>query len=54
MALGTVCTPAVGFATARIDLGERTAEQRLDLEELVEQIAALLTEPQDPLLQISA
>jgi len=36
VALGTLGTPAVGFATARIDLSKRAAEQRLILEELIQ------------------
>jgi len=54
MAFGTVRTPAVGFATAGIDLGEGTSEQGVKLEELIEQIATPLLEPADSSPQKSA
>ena len=47
MTFGAVRTPAVGFATAGIDLGEGTSEQGVKLEELIEQIATPLLEPAD-------
>jgi len=51
MPLGTLGTPAVGFAAASVDLSERTSEQRLDLEELVKQIVAPLSQLSDLLLE---
>jgi hypothetical protein len=54
MAPGTLGAPAVGFATARIDLGKGTAEQWLNVEELIEEVAPSLLEIQDSLLQFRA
>jgi hypothetical protein len=54
MAPGTLGAPAVGFSTARRDLGKGTSEQRLILEELIEQVAPSLLEVQDSLLQFRA
>jgi hypothetical protein len=51
MAPGTVSAPAGGFPAVRKDLGEGAAEQWLNLEELVQQLAALLLEPHDLLLR---
>jgi hypothetical protein len=54
MTSGTLGAPAVGFSTARMDLGKGTSEQRLNLEELIEEVAPSLLEIQDSLLQFRA
>ena len=54
MAPGTLGAPAVGFSTARIDMGKGTSEQWLNLEELIEEVAPSLLEIQDSLLQFRA
>jgi hypothetical protein len=54
MAPGALGAPAVGFSTARIDPGKGTSEQRLNLEELIEEVAPSLVELQDSLLQFRA